>query len=89
MVKPDLDIWTLTDRVVNRFCILCLIGSHVGSGRVFLFAHPRRTWDLQRSISLAFSSFWATSCLFLLSVCIGNNGGVIFIYEVFNTSSLT
>ncbi|MFS7903864.1 hypothetical protein Hanom_Chr01g00029201 [Helianthus anomalus] len=35
MVKPDLDLWTGTDpifRVVNRFCILCLIGSRVGSG---------------------------------------------------------
>ncbi|MFS7890195.1 hypothetical protein Hanom_Chr00s000008g01615891 [Helianthus anomalus] len=35
MVKPDFDLWTGTDpifRVVNRFCILCLIGSRVGSG---------------------------------------------------------
>ncbi|MFS8035205.1 hypothetical protein Hanom_Chr17g01590341 [Helianthus anomalus] len=43
MVKPDLDLWTGTDlifRVVNRVCILCLIGSRVGSGRVFPFAHP-------------------------------------------------
>ncbi|MFS7924468.1 hypothetical protein Hanom_Chr03g00272911 [Helianthus anomalus] len=35
MVKPDLDLWTGTDpifRVVNRFCILCLIGSRAGSG---------------------------------------------------------
>ncbi|MFS7961653.1 hypothetical protein Hanom_Chr08g00717621 [Helianthus anomalus] len=35
MVKPDLDLWTVTDpifRVVNRFCILCLTGSRVGSG---------------------------------------------------------
>ncbi|MFS7894862.1 hypothetical protein Hanom_Chr00s002170g01692861 [Helianthus anomalus] len=35
MVKPDLDLWTGTDpifRVVNRFCILCLIGYQVGSG---------------------------------------------------------
>ncbi|MFS7908273.1 hypothetical protein Hanom_Chr01g00081241 [Helianthus anomalus] len=35
MVKPDLDLLTGTDpifRVVNRFCILCLIGSRVGSG---------------------------------------------------------
>ncbi|KAJ0719530.1 hypothetical protein HanLR1_Chr08g0282771 [Helianthus annuus] len=35
MVKPDLDLWTGTDpifRLVNRFCILCLIGSRVGSG---------------------------------------------------------
>ncbi|MFS8015637.1 hypothetical protein Hanom_Chr15g01359021 [Helianthus anomalus] len=35
MVKPDFDLWTRTDpifRVVNRFCILCLIGSRVGSG---------------------------------------------------------
>ncbi|MFS7890183.1 hypothetical protein Hanom_Chr00s000007g01615761 [Helianthus anomalus] len=34
MVKPNLDLWTGTDhifRVVNRFCILCLIGSLVGS----------------------------------------------------------
>ncbi|MFS8028155.1 hypothetical protein Hanom_Chr16g01507151 [Helianthus anomalus] len=33
MVKPDLDLWTGTDpifRVVNRSCILCLIGSRVG-----------------------------------------------------------
>ncbi|MFS7989082.1 hypothetical protein Hanom_Chr11g01042551 [Helianthus anomalus] len=33
MVKPDLDLLTRTDpifRVVNRFCILCLIGSRVG-----------------------------------------------------------
>ncbi|MFS7929833.1 hypothetical protein Hanom_Chr04g00337071 [Helianthus anomalus] len=39
MVKPDLDLWTGTDpifRVVNRFCILCLIGSRVrlGNGQV-------------------------------------------------------
>ncbi|MFS7938344.1 hypothetical protein Hanom_Chr05g00438571 [Helianthus anomalus] len=48
MVKPELDLWTGTDtifRVVNRFCILCLIGSQVGSGngRVgsgFLFCSP-------------------------------------------------
>ncbi|MFS8030387.1 hypothetical protein Hanom_Chr17g01533431 [Helianthus anomalus] len=45
MVTPDLDLWTGTDpifRVVNRFCILRLIGSRVGSdnGRVFPFAHP-------------------------------------------------
>ncbi|MFS7970912.1 hypothetical protein Hanom_Chr09g00826541 [Helianthus anomalus] len=35
MVKPDFDLWTGTDpifRVVNRFCILCLIGSRLGSG---------------------------------------------------------
>ncbi|KAF5763550.1 hypothetical protein HanXRQr2_Chr15g0681551 [Helianthus annuus] len=35
MVKPDLDLWTGTDpifRIVNRFCILCLIGSRVRSG---------------------------------------------------------
>ncbi|MFS7920895.1 putative prenylated rab acceptor P [Helianthus anomalus] len=35
MVKPDFDLWTRTDpifRVVNRFCILCLIGSRVKSG---------------------------------------------------------
>ncbi|MFS8023232.1 hypothetical protein Hanom_Chr16g01449091 [Helianthus anomalus] len=35
MVKPVLDLWTRTDpifRVVNRFYILCLIGSRVGSG---------------------------------------------------------
>ncbi|MFS7968379.1 hypothetical protein Hanom_Chr09g00796731 [Helianthus anomalus] len=35
MVKPDFDLWTGTDpifRVVNRFYILCLIGSRVGSG---------------------------------------------------------
>ncbi|MFS7916772.1 hypothetical protein Hanom_Chr03g00181291 [Helianthus anomalus] len=35
MVKPDIDLWNRTDpifRVVNRFCILCLIGSRVGSG---------------------------------------------------------
>ncbi|MFS8005316.1 hypothetical protein Hanom_Chr13g01235911 [Helianthus anomalus] len=35
MVKPDLDLWTGTDpifRVANRFRILCLIGSRVGSG---------------------------------------------------------
>ncbi|MFS7890456.1 hypothetical protein Hanom_Chr11g00973921 [Helianthus anomalus] len=39
MVKPDLDLWTGTDpvyRIVNWFCIscciLCLIGSRVGSG---------------------------------------------------------
>ncbi|KAM0066499.1 hypothetical protein Hdeb2414_s0002g00049751 [Helianthus debilis subsp. tardiflorus] len=41
MVKPDLDLWTGTDpifRVVNRFCILCLIGSRVGSG--FSFCSP-------------------------------------------------
>ncbi|MFS8027109.1 hypothetical protein Hanom_Chr16g01494751 [Helianthus anomalus] len=40
MVKPDLDLWTGTDpifRVVNRFRILCLIGSRVGSGRVGFF----------------------------------------------------
>ncbi|MFS7897560.1 hypothetical protein Hanom_Chr03g00230931 [Helianthus anomalus] len=40
MVKPDLDLWTGTDpifRIVNRFCILCLIGSRVGSGRVGFF----------------------------------------------------
>ncbi|MFS7958724.1 hypothetical protein Hanom_Chr08g00682101 [Helianthus anomalus] len=42
MVKPDLDLWTGTDpifRVVNRFCILCLIGSRVvsGNGRVGFF----------------------------------------------------
>ncbi|MFS8015348.1 hypothetical protein Hanom_Chr15g01355351 [Helianthus anomalus] len=40
MVKPDLDLWTRTDpifRVVNRFCILCLIGSRVRSGRVGVF----------------------------------------------------
>ncbi|MFS7936354.1 hypothetical protein Hanom_Chr05g00414601 [Helianthus anomalus] len=48
MVIPDLDLWTGTDpifRVVNRFCILCLIGPQVGSGngRVgsgFLFCSP-------------------------------------------------
>ncbi|MFS7975942.1 hypothetical protein Hanom_Chr10g00886601 [Helianthus anomalus] len=41
MVKPDLDLWTGTDpifRVVNRFCILCLIDSRVGSG--FSFCSP-------------------------------------------------
>ncbi|MFS7998328.1 hypothetical protein Hanom_Chr12g01152451 [Helianthus anomalus] len=35
MVKPDLDLWTGTVpifKVVNRFCILCLISSRVGSG---------------------------------------------------------
>ncbi|MFS8026145.1 hypothetical protein Hanom_Chr16g01483491 [Helianthus anomalus] len=35
MVKPGLDLWTGTDpifKVVNRFCILCLISSRVGSG---------------------------------------------------------
>ncbi|MFS7914373.1 hypothetical protein Hanom_Chr02g00152611 [Helianthus anomalus] len=35
MVKPDFDLSTGTDpifRVVNRFYILCLIGSRVGSG---------------------------------------------------------
>ncbi|MFS7940418.1 hypothetical protein Hanom_Chr05g00464181 [Helianthus anomalus] len=35
MVKPDLDLWTgnnLVFRVVNRFCILCLIGSRIRSG---------------------------------------------------------
>ncbi|MFS8006785.1 hypothetical protein Hanom_Chr14g01253241 [Helianthus anomalus] len=35
MVKSNLDLWTRTDpifRVVNRFCILCLIRSWVGSG---------------------------------------------------------
>ncbi|MFS7928598.1 hypothetical protein Hanom_Chr04g00322661 [Helianthus anomalus] len=50
MVKPDFDLWTGTDpifRVVNRFCILCLIGSRVGSGnsRVgsgFSFCSPLR-----------------------------------------------
>ncbi|KAJ0810843.1 hypothetical protein HanPI659440_Chr01g0031441 [Helianthus annuus] len=48
MVKPDLDLWTGTDpifRVVNRFCILCLIGSRVvsGNGRVgfFLLLTPK------------------------------------------------
>ncbi|MFS8007401.1 hypothetical protein Hanom_Chr14g01260581 [Helianthus anomalus] len=46
MVNPDLDLWTGTDpifRVVNRFCILCLISSRVGSGRVgsgFSFCSP-------------------------------------------------
>ncbi|MFS7994823.1 hypothetical protein Hanom_Chr12g01110651 [Helianthus anomalus] len=54
MVKPDLDLWTGTDpifRVVNRFCILCLIGSQVGSGneRVgsFLLLTPTYTEELQ------------------------------------------
>ncbi|MFS8008990.1 hypothetical protein Hanom_Chr14g01279361 [Helianthus anomalus] len=40
MVKPDLDLWTGTDpifRVGNRFCILCLIDSRVGSGWVGFF----------------------------------------------------
>ncbi|MFS7901230.1 hypothetical protein Hanom_Chr00s181849g01832161 [Helianthus anomalus] len=35
MVKPDFDLWTGIDpifTVVNRFYILCLIGSRVGSG---------------------------------------------------------
>ncbi|MFS7932388.1 hypothetical protein Hanom_Chr04g00367261 [Helianthus anomalus] len=35
MVKPDFYLWNRTDpifRVVNRFFILCLIGSRVGSG---------------------------------------------------------
>ncbi|MFS7958352.1 hypothetical protein Hanom_Chr07g00677381 [Helianthus anomalus] len=49
MVKPDLDLWTGTDHifsVVNRFCILCLIGSRVGlgNGRVgsgFSFCSPQ------------------------------------------------
>ncbi|MFS7958669.1 hypothetical protein Hanom_Chr07g00681491 [Helianthus anomalus] len=39
MVKLDLDLWTGTDpifRVVDRFCILCLIGSRVESGRVIV-----------------------------------------------------
>ncbi|MFS8025334.1 hypothetical protein Hanom_Chr16g01473731 [Helianthus anomalus] len=39
MVKPDFDLWTGTDpifRVVNRLCILCLISSRVGSGRVMV-----------------------------------------------------
>ncbi|MFS7916354.1 hypothetical protein Hanom_Chr02g00176141 [Helianthus anomalus] len=48
MVKPDLDLWTGTDpifRVVNRFFILCLIGSRVGSnnsqvGSSFSFYSP-------------------------------------------------
>ncbi|KAJ0815386.1 hypothetical protein HanPSC8_Chr17g0796881 [Helianthus annuus] len=48
MVKPDLDLRTGSDsifRVVNRFCILCLIGSRVrsGNGRVesgFSFCSP-------------------------------------------------
>ncbi|MFS8005674.1 hypothetical protein Hanom_Chr13g01240121 [Helianthus anomalus] len=33
MVKPELDLWTRTDPIfrVNRFCILCLIGSRVES----------------------------------------------------------
>ncbi|MFS8032155.1 hypothetical protein Hanom_Chr17g01554251 [Helianthus anomalus] len=41
MVKPDLDLWTGTGplfRVVNQFCILCLIGSSFGSG--FSFCSP-------------------------------------------------
>ncbi|MFS8029229.1 hypothetical protein Hanom_Chr16g01519911 [Helianthus anomalus] len=41
MVKPDLYLWNKTDpifRVVNRFCILCLLGSRVGSG--FSFCSP-------------------------------------------------
>ncbi|MFS7909733.1 hypothetical protein Hanom_Chr02g00098041 [Helianthus anomalus] len=41
MVKPDLDLWTGTEpifRVVNRFCILCLIGSRFGSD--FSFCSP-------------------------------------------------
>ncbi|MFS7915399.1 hypothetical protein Hanom_Chr02g00164871 [Helianthus anomalus] len=55
MVKPDLDLWTETDpifRVVNRFCILCLIGSRVRSdnGRVgssFSICSPlcQNPWD--------------------------------------------
>ncbi|MFS7961150.1 hypothetical protein Hanom_Chr08g00711421 [Helianthus anomalus] len=48
MVKPDFDLWTGTDpifKVVNRFCILYLIGSRVrsGNGRVgsgFSFCSP-------------------------------------------------
>ncbi|KAJ0873173.1 hypothetical protein HanRHA438_Chr11g0531891 [Helianthus annuus] len=48
MVKPDLDLYIEIDpifRVVNRFCILCLIGSRVrsGNGRVgsgFSFCSP-------------------------------------------------
>ncbi|KAF5819942.1 putative bulb-type lectin domain-containing protein [Helianthus annuus] len=49
MVKPDFDLWTGTDpifRVVNRFCILCLISSQVGSdndrvGSGFSFCSPQ------------------------------------------------
>ncbi|MFS7947450.1 hypothetical protein Hanom_Chr06g00548431 [Helianthus anomalus] len=49
MVKPDFYLWTGTDpifRVVNRFCILCLIGSRVGSGNgrvgFFLLLTPKQ-----------------------------------------------
>ncbi|MFS7948050.1 hypothetical protein Hanom_Chr06g00555411 [Helianthus anomalus] len=55
MVKPDLDLWTGTDpifRVVNRFCILCLIGSRVGSGNgrvgFYLLLTPTRNSNPRR-----------------------------------------
>ncbi|MFS7963323.1 hypothetical protein Hanom_Chr08g00736731 [Helianthus anomalus] len=56
MVKPDLDLWTGTDpifRVVNWFCILCLIDSRVGSdnGRVrFFFLLPLPQYIVKSSI---------------------------------------
>ncbi|KAJ0837015.1 hypothetical protein HanRHA438_Chr16g0773481 [Helianthus annuus] len=70
MVKPNLDLWTGTDpryldrfqfRVVNRFCILCLIGSRVGSGngRVgsgFSFCSPLNLF--QSIIRTTFSSLF-------------------------------
>ncbi|MFS7984896.1 hypothetical protein Hanom_Chr11g00992081 [Helianthus anomalus] len=48
MMRPEFDLWTGTDpifRVVNRFYILCLIGSRVrsGNGRIgsgFFFCSP-------------------------------------------------
>ncbi|MFS7993567.1 hypothetical protein Hanom_Chr12g01095651 [Helianthus anomalus] len=52
MVKPDFDLWAGTDpifRVVNRFGMLCLIGSRVGSGRVM--SHPNR-WRNHRGATL-------------------------------------
>ncbi|MFS7956112.1 hypothetical protein Hanom_Chr07g00650741 [Helianthus anomalus] len=59
MVKPDLDLWTGTDpifRVVKRFCILCLIGSWVGSvnGRVgfFLLLTPKVKVGIEYLIQL-------------------------------------
>ncbi|MFS7893447.1 hypothetical protein Hanom_Chr00s000897g01669161 [Helianthus anomalus] len=40
MVKPNLNLWIdPIFRVVNRFCILCLIGSRVRSG-FFSFCSP-------------------------------------------------
>ncbi|MFS8000545.1 hypothetical protein Hanom_Chr12g01179621 [Helianthus anomalus] len=57
MVKPDLDLRTGTDpilRVMNRFCILCLIGSRVGSG--FSFCSPLHTGTLDDTGDITNSS---------------------------------